>query len=440
MKKDTTYWIRVAVVGILCAFFSVSVVYAYEPFAKRLHVGSRGDSVVALQELLTAEGVYAGPITGYFGFLTRDGVQLLQAKYGLEPVGWVGRKTRKLLNALRESYLSENVPTEQIATTTASEKEATSTVAEIIPTENVSTSLPNTDTVQTAQPTRSSEQPLPEPVSTVESRLSKPSETALQWGMYPGDTTAASLESTLGKQMNIVATFTGWPDAFPTYLGTVCASDPNKSLLIFWENYRHSLDDIIAGTYDPYIDSFAKQTADYRCPVIISLFHEMNGNWDDWDGTLENNSPAKIIAAWHHIHDRFAAAGVTNVRWAWAVNNVSIPDIPGNQPEDYYPGDAYVDFVGVDGFNFGDPWMTFAQVFDTAISRVQKYHKPIYIFSTGSAPGSEKAEWITQGLGSCIKTYSNVKGWVWFNLNGGGANWLIDSDDASFAAFKKVIQ
>ena len=106
---------------------------------------------------------------------------------------------------------------------------------------------------------------------------------------------------------------------------------------------------------------------------------------------------------------------------------------------DYYPGDAYVDYVGVDGFNFANPWQTFGEVFDTAITKLQTYHKPIYIFSMGSTAGSSKAAWITEGLGTHIKTYPNVKGWVWFNMNDRGTNWLIDSDPASLSAFKSVL-
>ena len=213
----------------------------------------------------------------------------------------------------------------------------------------------------------------------------------MQWGVFAGDQNdnLSTVASLLGAQPDIQAVFTGWGDPFPSYVGTgLC---PNRSLLVFWENYNYSLDNIISGKYDSYIKTFAAGTTSYKCPVIISLFHEMNGNWDDWDGTMGDNSPAKIISAWKHVHDLFAAAGVTNVKWAWAVNNVSEPDTAANSPDVYYPGDSYVDYVGVDGFNFGNPWQTFGQVFDTAIAGVQKYNKPIYIFSMGAVANAQKA-------------------------------------------------
>src|SRR5438477_654456 len=77
------------------------------------------------------------------------------------------------------------------------------------------------------------------------------------------------------------------------------------------------------------------------------------------------HDPARYIAAWRRIHDRFVAAGATNVVWVWAPN---VTDVEGG-PETmaYYPGDAYVDWTGVDGYNWGtsDPsfaWQSFKEV------------------------------------------------------------------------------
>ncbi|MFA5099078.1 MAG: right-handed parallel beta-helix repeat-containing protein [Candidatus Paceibacterota bacterium] len=67
-------------------------------FASDLRLGSKGDDVIELQNRLTAEGVYSGPITGYFGQLTFAGVKAYQAKYGISQVGNVGPLTRAQLN------------------------------------------------------------------------------------------------------------------------------------------------------------------------------------------------------------------------------------------------------------------------------------------------------------------------------------------------------
>lgn len=463
--KLRPHWLAAfAVLIILGVSSGADLVQASATFTKTLALGSSGAAVTSLQTLLTTQQVYTGPITGYFGTLTRDGVKTLQAKFGLDTVGTVGPKTRALLNQLATASTTTPL-TMSAATTPAGVSTDPSLVPEdsvasvigsssrtykrytrttkIIPTttpvvttttvtQNVTTPAPSTPTV-TPTPILA---PVPTPTP-----VANPTTTAaaLQWGVFPGNSTLSSVESLVGKQANIEAVFTGFGDSFPTYLGSVCAGNPNKTLLVFWENYGYSLDNIIAGTYDANIRSFAQQAASYQCPVIISLFHEMNGNWDSWDGTMPGNSPAKVIAAWKHVHDLFTAANVTNVKWAWAVNNVSVPDVAGNQYSDYYPGDAYVDYVGIDGFNFGNPWQTFGQVFDAGVAKLQVYNKPIYIFSMSSTAGTQKAAWITEGLGTHIKTYPNVKGWVWFDMQASDGNWLLNSDTPSLAAFKSVL-
>jgi len=71
---------------------------AVSAFSRSLSQGSRGDDVTKLQERLTTEGVYSGPITGYFGALTRSAVEAYQEMKGLEKVGVVGPMTRAELN------------------------------------------------------------------------------------------------------------------------------------------------------------------------------------------------------------------------------------------------------------------------------------------------------------------------------------------------------
>jgi len=73
------------------------------------------------------------------------------------------------------------------------------------------------------------------------------------------------------------------------------------------------------------------------------------------------------------------------------------------------------------------------------MKEMEKYNKPIYLFSLASAPGPDKAEWIKEGLGTIIKQYPNIAGWVWFNQNGPDRNWTINSDTASLEAFKSII-
>jgi len=67
-------------------------------FLRPLNIGSEGADVTELQTRLIAEGVYSGPVTGYYGSLTKAAVKQYQAKYGIQQLGIVGPATRASLN------------------------------------------------------------------------------------------------------------------------------------------------------------------------------------------------------------------------------------------------------------------------------------------------------------------------------------------------------
>lgn len=278
--------------------------------------------------------------------------------------------------------------------------------------------------------------PIPTPVPTPTSTAPVVPSGSMEWGVYAGDSNedVTVVERMVGKKVDIHEIFLSFDDSFPTWVGkSLC---PDRKLLIFWENHDISLDSIIAGQYDAYMKKFSDGAAAYGCPVVMAPFHEMNGNWDTWGGMVGNNTPAKLIAAWKHMHDVMAA---TNITWMWVINNDSVPNTAANAADKYWPGAGYVDTIGIDGFNFNDPWRSFASVFDKAVEGVQKYNKPIYLASLGVVEHANKAAWITEGLGKHIYTYKNVVGWMWFNHNKFDGNWSIDSNAASLAAFKAVI-
>lgn len=265
------------------------------------------------------------------------------------------------------------------------------------------------------------------------------------WGAYAGNDAFSfgEFEELAGREADIQAVFLGWGEPFPENL----VFNKNKILVIFWEQYDVGLDKIISGQEDNYILQFAKDAKDYGKEVILAPLHEMNGNWSPWSGTVGGNTPEKVVLAFQRMHDVFFGMGILNVKWAWVVNNESVPDTEENAIASYYPGDSYVDYAGVDGFNFGNPWQTYSEIFSLVLEKLRVYKKPILIASMASAPADAealagearptKAEWIKDALN---KIYSDpsIKGFIWFNENK-EKNWLVNSDPDSLQAFRDGI-
>ena len=223
--------------------------------------------------------------------------------------------------------------------------------------------------------------------------------------------------------------------------------NPDGSPVSPWDHSvqpNYTLASIIDGAHDAYIDRFARSVAQVPATVTIRLMHEMNGNWYPWSpGVNGNGGPEQYIAAWRHVHDRFAALGVTNVTWMWAPNAIYEG---GADIAPLYPGDAYVDEVGVDNYNWGDfthdgsttEWATFDDLFDPSIAALQRItSRPIWISETASSDhGGSKAAWLTATLAEIAKR-PEIAGLIYFDHVDpkAGIDWRIDRDPAAVRAW-----
>jgi beta-mannanase len=132
----------------------------------------------------------------------------------------------------------------------------------------------------------------------------------------------------------------------------------------------------------------------------------MNGNWYPWS---LGSTPSDYIMAWRHIYNIFSNKGLdsTRLQWVWCVNS---NDQGNYTAENYWVGDNYVDWIGVDGYNFGifrgHPWIWPNQVFDNMLGRLRKLSstKPIGITEYGTSSErarnvsdvQSKTEWLNQ--------------------------------------------
>ncbi len=110
---------------------------------------------------------------------------------------------------------------------------------------------------------------------------------------------------------------------------------------------------------------------------------------------------------------------------------------------DYYPGDAYVDWTGVDGYNWGTSqpgfaWQSFHDVFVDIYAKLAAVGKPILIGEMASDEvGGDKAQWI-DGIIPALRTdFPLIKAFVWFDIDK-ERHWQINSSPAALAAYGRM--
>jgi len=189
----------------------------------------------------------------------------------------------------------------------------------------------------------------------------------------------------------------------------------------------------VNGSLDATIKARASGAKQLGKPFFLDFAAEMNGD-EAWSG----NDAKLYVDAYRHIHDLFVAAGATNVVWAWCPN-VTDTDGSNKSTFDYYPGDTYVDWTGVDGYNWGSgDWQTFKDVFKDIYPLLAGKKKPILIGEMSSSEtGGDKAAWITAMIPTLKASYPLIKGVVWFDVDK-ERDWRINSSASTLAAFKAM--
>ena len=279
--------------------------------------------------------------------------------------------------------------------------------------------------------------------------------------------------------------------------------------LIFWSPWdvpfedKYALTEILAGKWDVYIDKWADAAAKVPGQFFVSFACEMNGSWFPWSGWFYGKGPADSITprekggasgalakltgaddgqekswfgkgniknpatwqgpetykkAWRYVVDRARARGARNILWVFQPNNYSDPPgyISWNQPEAYYPGSAYVDWLGLSVYGKqtndmeDDKWCGFAKLLDWPYKEMCALdpQKPIMLAEWGvtesQVPGEDKGAWISEALATMSSNYPRLKAAVfwherWENADGSYSNLRVNSSLGSLEAYREGI-
>jgi hypothetical protein len=279
----------------------------------------------------------------------------------------------------------------------------------------------------------------------------------------PGEapTSAAVLdkfEDDAGKKITIVNTGQSWASFDPATMNAaiVAGAIPLVTMPL---GGGVTLEEVADGDRDGEIIAWAQAAKAFGYPFLFRPWWEMNGGWYSW------GQDPYFVRAWQHFHEVVVGAGATNVTWAWVVNTIyeeggQIPD----PPQPYYPGSKYIDWVGVDAYNWGrnplqpDRWVSAEESIEPTLEVLEEIApgKPVCICESASTeygeeshPEQTKAGWIHEMLDEYLPSHPRIKAYVWFNWNveqggyGSGAgkwDWPIESSNEAEAAFRDGIQ
>lgn len=205
---------------------------------------------------------------------------------------------------------------------------------------------------------------------------------------------------------------------------------------------------------DEYLRGFARAAKEAGVPIFLRYASEMNGNWCSY-----SEDPREYIEKWRLVH-RIMEEEAPNVIMVWTVFT-----FPESTIELYYPGDDYVDWVGLNVYNViyhnnnpnekavhEDPLDLLNYVYNTF-----SYKKPIMICEYGASHYSVTdkkfyievaAEKIRRLYENLPEKYPRVKAVYYFDVNSLGYegenknlnNYSLTDNETILNTYKKVIQ
>lgn len=271
----------------------------------------------------------------------------------------------------------------------------------------------------------------------------------------------ASIESKCDMPIEVVSVFRAW---------NTCRIEDDliwlerlkgscRDIMLTWEPWQlfeinahpeqqpqFSLEQILSGRYDAYIISFVQILSEFPQTIYLRPMHEMNGNWYPWGGCVNNNSADLFVQVWHYLRKLAENSLPSNIQWVWSPYAASYPCQSANAIDLYFPGDAAVDWVAIDGYNWGETrpeigWKSFEATFQDAYQIITTIsNRPMIIAETGCCEsGGDKAEWIETAFKSIANLFDRIEILIWFDVDK-ECDWRMASSPHSLNAFRRAVK
>jgi hypothetical protein len=199
-----------------------------------------------------------------------------------------------------------------------------------------------------------------------------------------------------------------------------------------------SLNRILEGALDEDLRSWARGARDFRTPLFVEFGTEVNGKWFSWNGWWNGkdrrssygspdcpDGPERFRDAYRRIIRTMRQEGAVNVLWVFHVNCDDHPRADWNRLENYYPGDEYIDCLGVSVYGAQTPmeeeWPEFRPLMDAVYPRLAALgpDKPIMVLEFAACwknPRGDQTAWAEAALSDLGQNrWPKVIGFSWWN-------------------------
>ncbi len=246
--------------------------------------------------------------------------------------------------------------------------------------------------------------------------------------------------------------------------------EPRSSFRAGGPDRRYTMQSIVDGAWDGPsrgpggLVEWCRRAAVHDGPLLVEFGTEVNGSWFPWNGRWNGGrrtdgygDPAvpdgaeRFRDAYRHVVDVCRAAGASNITWFFHVDVEGAPAAAWNAPSVYYPGDAYVDWIGVSAYGSlhpSYPWQSFRRRWSAAREEILALGpKPIALLETGVREDfrhrGRKARWTRAMLRDVRQRFPEIRAVSWWNERyrdaGATIDLRVDSSRSSLRAYRRGV-
>jgi beta-mannanase len=270
----------------------------------------------------------------------------------------------------------------------------------------------------------------------------------------------------LRARLGVASAFVDWTYVIGGPNESWMSAQGTRKVLLAWEPVGIRFSDVLNLRQDRYLEAVARSMRAFPYDVYVRPWPEMNASWSTWQPTSggakpDGGTPEQFIAAWRYLVTFMRSRGAAHLKFVFSTD---AGGGPRRTPiEAIWPGSAYVDVLGMDGYNWGnsageagESWRSFDTIFTPMYRTLTSLDltAPVWITELGCKepaeeddwgfprssspvdPAHSKATWIDEMMSSTA--FPRVEALVYFEQRK-ERDWRLESSGAALTAVRRLL-